>query len=377
MWDWDSFFTGVALLKYGSGRYFAGTFANFLDHTNVSDGQVQGCLLPSGATGTIFHAKPVVIQGAWLAAPHDTTVDFKQFAAQMKALLMYWRSDVRTDSGSGLPKWYNQLESGQDNLVLSTCASDRSPECWDPKLHELVLVSADLATFLYREFQAYTLFCGKWARESRHEEELELEQHYLNEQLWASDSAKEIKASLNKYLWDDDLGFYIALNTSKAAVQTGATRVVAKTDVLGFPLWANMSDANQAAKIREHLVAGEMLSQFGIRSTSSKNPRYNNVDEIKPYSNWQGPVWVNANAVLTLGLQKYGYSSDAEEIAERVVRTLAQDLDNDGTWHEGYDSENGKGLAARGFLSWDTLAATWPQQLASGIDAFALVDREP
>ena len=96
---------------------------------------------------------------------------------------MYWRSDVRTDSGSGLPKWYNQLESGQDNLVLSTCASDRSPECWDPKLHELVLVSADLATFLYREFQAYALFCGKWARESRHEEELELEQHYLNEQL--------------------------------------------------------------------------------------------------------------------------------------------------------------------------------------------------
>ena len=62
------FFTGVALLKHGSGRYFAGTFANFLDHTNVSDGQVQGCLLPSGA-GTIFHAKPVVIQGAGSLRP--------------------------------------------------------------------------------------------------------------------------------------------------------------------------------------------------------------------------------------------------------------------------------------------------------------------
>ena len=44
--------------------------------------------------------------------------------------------------------------------------------------------------------------------------------------------------------------------------------------------------------------------------------------------------------------------------------------------HEGYDAENGKGLAAKGFLSWDTLVATWPQQLANGHNAFALFDHE-
>ncbi len=30
LWDWDSMFTGVALLNYGSTEYFAGSMLNFL-----------------------------------------------------------------------------------------------------------------------------------------------------------------------------------------------------------------------------------------------------------------------------------------------------------------------------------------------------------
>ena len=381
MWDWDSFFEGVALLEFGSAPYLAGAMANFLDHTNVTDGQVQGCLIPSGATGTIFHAKPVIIQGAWIASQHDTntsanadTINFKQFERQMKAILTYWISESRTDSSTGLPKWYNQLESGQDNLVLSTCASDRSPECWDPNLHELVLVSADLATFLYREFEAYALFQAKWKGEAlKSGDSRAANWHYL-EHTWALENAQKLKTAVNKHLWDDDLGYYIALNTSRAAIKAGKTRVLARTDVMGFPLWAKMPTSEQAAKLRENLLKDDMMSPFGVRSTSSADPRYNNKDEIKPYSNWQGPVWVNANCVLSIGLFHYGYKDDANHISNKVVSTLANDLIADSTWHEGYDAETGKGLAAKGFLSWDTLVATWPLHLANGIDPFALSD---
>ena len=59
-------------------------------------------------------------------------------------------------------------------------------------------------------------------------------------------------------------------------------------------------------------------------------------------------------------------------MAKRVVFTLANDLIQDNTFHEGYDSETGEGLAARGFLSWDTLGATWPGNVDKGIDPFAL-----
>ena len=124
---------GVAMFEFGSAPYLAGAMANFLDHTDIQTGEVQGCLLPSGSTGTIFHAKPVVIQGAWLSSKqNNVNINFQMFSKEMKALLNYWSSEIRTDSTTGLPKWYNQLESGQDNLVLSTCASNRST-CWNAR----------------------------------------------------------------------------------------------------------------------------------------------------------------------------------------------------------------------------------------------------
>ena len=82
---------------------------------------------------------------------------------------------------------------------------------------------------------------------------------------------------------------------------------------------------------------------------------------------------MNANAVLSFGLNQYGYYKNASTIATRVVEVLARDLNRDGTWHEGYDSETGVGLAADGFLSWDTLVATWPEHIEKKTDPFELV----
>ena len=134
--SWTNFTKmGVAMFEFGSAPYLSGAMENFLYHTNITNGEVQGCLLPSGGTGTIFHAKPVVIQGAWLAAQeidhqhyhhhqhqqqnnnnNEKTMYFKRYAKQMAALLKYWTSNIRLDQATQLPKWYNQLESGQDNL---------------------------------------------------------------------------------------------------------------------------------------------------------------------------------------------------------------------------------------------------------------------
>ena len=359
LWDWDSMFMGVGMLQCcGSRDYLVGSMLNFLDHTNLTTGQVQGCLLPSGETGTIFHAKPVVLQGAWLACGHDRACleSFRAYQPQMKALLDYWLSDDRIDEKTGLPKWYNQLESGQDNLPLSSCASSRS-SCWNPKWHELVLVSADLGTFLYRELQSYALFLQAWGGSH-------------GERQWAKDHMASLADAMNTHLWDESLGFYTAWNTTKSDLQRH--RVVNRVDVMGFPLFAKITTKDQVKKLVNELLKEDMLSSFGIRSTSSLDPRYNNRDEIKPYSNWQGPVWVNANAMISYGLLEYGYQKEALMIASRVVDTLAADLRTDQTWHEGYNSETGAGLAADGFLSWDTLGANWLENLRRGVNPFLL-----
>ena len=62
LWDWDSMFLGIATLGEGSAPYLVGSMMNFLSHTDVKDGEVSGCLTPSGGTPTVYHAKPIVIQ---------------------------------------------------------------------------------------------------------------------------------------------------------------------------------------------------------------------------------------------------------------------------------------------------------------------------
>lgn len=78
----------------------------------------------------------------------------------MSDLLKYWKTD-RKDNETGLYVWYNQLESGDDNLVISTCPSSYSP-CWNATIHEKAIASSDVMTFLYREFKAYANFLTSW-----------------------------------------------------------------------------------------------------------------------------------------------------------------------------------------------------------------------
>lgn len=84
-------------------------------------------------------------------------------------------------------------------------------------------------------------------------------------------------------------------------------------------------------------------------------------------------MWVNVNAVLAHSLFTHGLTSAATELAVNVVHTLADDLRATGAWHEAYHSETGEGLAAPGFLSWNTLGATLIRDVAAGDDPFALV----
>jgi hypothetical protein len=145
---------GTALLPFGSKDYLAGSMMNFLNATNAS-GYVEGALLPSGGTGTIYHAKPVIIQGAWVADQNSGGAGgFAAYKQQMQDLLSYW--ETRRDNATGLYVWYDQLESGEDNLVLSTCHSKRSP-CWDEKYHALAIASPDLMTFMFREWTGKVL----------------------------------------------------------------------------------------------------------------------------------------------------------------------------------------------------------------------------
>lgn len=259
--------------------------------------------------------------------------------------------------------WHDQLETGCDDLVISTCPSKYSP-CWNPEWHELTISAPDLLTFLHREHMALAKFSQAWAAS---EAPGSPERLRLRRQGRAHlDLAGGVRDKLNTMLWAGDLGHYVAYNT------TAKARVTNRVFLMAMPLWAGLSNSSQAEAIAASVTKDDMMSAYGVRSTSATDPRYTNGNFIVPYSNWRGPIWVNANTMLALGFNRYNHTQLAHTIGSRVVAALADDIRATGTWHECYSAANGSGLAAPGFLSWDTLGAVLLRNLRDRTDPFAI-----
>jgi len=108
-----------------------------------------------------------------------------------------------------------------------------------------------------------------------------------------------------------------------------------------------------------------MLSGYSLRSLSKQDPDYNNVSMIDPYSNWQGPIWINANYLHFIALKRYGFEKEAAQLAGMLGRMVLADIGKWGAMHENYNAETGEGLAPTadqspgkvfaGFVGWNLL----------------------
>jgi hypothetical protein len=391
LWDWDSYFMGVALLTRGSAKYLLGSAENFLDAVDLATGHVPGCLTPQGPSKTLVQAKPVLAQmlllggravengtGSESPSPSSSALSpssssssssasspspqssfswaaLERHRPALESFLRFWDVARADPGGSGLSLWFNQMESGADNLPISKPGD------------ELTVAAADLATFLFREHTAFAALLEVWGRPEQA----------------AAERAKAERVADAAVTWLFDkpgLSRFAALNTTTRAP------IENRVFLMAFPLFAgpamlsagNRNGSAVAAACAAEIASEDMLSAFGIRSTSTHDPLYTNANMIVPDSNWRGPVWIVSNAAIAYGLATFGHADLARTIAERIVTTLARDLDDTGEWHECYDSAvpgvagRGRGLAAGGFLSWNMLAADLLPNLAAGINPFAL-----
>jgi alpha,alpha-trehalase len=107
-----------------------------------------------------------------------------------------------------------------------------------------------------------------------------------------------------------------------------------------------------------------MKGAFGFRSLSAADSLYNNKNIIIPYSNWQGPIWINANYMDAIVLKNYGFNKEIRWLATTLADMLLSDYHANGSLHESYDADTGEPLAPDsthvdkdgkfiGFISWD------------------------
>jgi alpha,alpha-trehalase len=255
----------------------------------------------------------------------------------MKRVLEY-RRRTQYDEKWKLWFWDNAMQSGADNNAALTN---------DPKDRSAIL-GVDASVYAMREYAAMAVLAdrlGDPADAKTYRAEVLSTRHAILRQLWSARDGM---------FWN-------------RRRDTGAmVRVVAWTNFL--PLVDGLLPRDEGRRMISAYLLNptQMRSEHGFRSLSRFDPAYNNEATIKPYSNWRGPIWINANFLDWIVLQRYGFNDEARWLSETLATDLHRDIQKWGSMHEDYDAENGEGLAPTvaqspggkfaGFVGWNLLA---------------------
>lgn len=327
-WDWDGFFIGVALTsEFSSEAIYLRNWA--LNYLNAADktGFTAGCVTPKGPeTGhRLFLMKPFMAQGILIAG--RALNDFSWVLPYWEILkkIVLYRQTHRWNETYGLGVLKNSMETGADDNVAALNFPDNT------------IIAADMNTYILREYKAMNIL-AKFLE--KHADQTEFEKHY-----------EAVKNNILKHLWNDEDKVFYNLST-----ETGKhiKRISFSNFVPLFEELATLKNGQESIK-RYLLNSEEMWSNHGMRTLSKKDPEYNNVNRIKPYSNWQGPIWPIANYLYIQALNQYDFQEEALEAAVIITKLVLADIEKTGGMHENYDAENGEPLAAPNFVSWNLL----------------------
>ncbi len=336
LFDWDTYFMGVALSYAHRGKSLAGSVEDFLDLTD-SHWDYRG-YTPREVDARHFFAlpemcKPFLAQMALRASLTLHSVAWlKSYYPRLADTLWYWRHARR--SSDGLFTWFDGVESGTDNspAVLSVPA-DRTE-------------GVDLACYIYREYLAMADLASLLGKPA-------------DVRVYQQRAAK-LKRLIQKRLWDAGAGTFYNRNS-----RTGAfIRVPEWTNLV--PLWAHVATRRQAQILitRYALNPHEFWTNYGIRSLAPGSPAYHPV-----HGYWQGPIWIVSDYMVMHGLMNYGYTTQARLLARNTVATLLRDIKATGGMHETYNPNTGAGQNGGFFKSWDMLGAYMIQEAYTGQDA--------
>jgi glycogen debranching enzyme len=127
--------------------------------------------------------------------------------------------------------------------------------------------------------------------------------------------AAKLKENFQQAFWLEDLQTYAhALDANKRPAKV-------KVSNPGHALWAGIVPDEIAPKLVATLFSKDMFSGWGIRTLALKMPRYN------PVSYHNGSVWAHDNAMIALGLAKYGFWTELEQLVAAQLEAAASEPD--------------------------------------------------
>ena len=115
-------------------------------------------------------------------------------------------------------------------------------------------------------------------------------------------TAEALKQNFEKAFWIPGLGTYaLALDGEKRPCEV-------RSSCAGHALFAGIASPERAATVAQTLLSADHFSGWGVRTLARSAIRYN------PMSYHNGSVWPHDNALIGLGLARYGETAGAERI---------------------------------------------------------------
>ncbi|HEY0265482.1 MAG TPA: amylo-alpha-1,6-glucosidase, partial [Rhizomicrobium sp.] len=134
---------------------------------------------------------------------------------------------------------------------------------------------------------------------------------YLSRAAALAKAAESLRLAFEDKFWLEDLGVYaLALDGAKAPCRVRASNA-------GQVLFCGIASPERARRLADTLMTPDMFSGWGIRTLGADAPRFN------PMSYHNGSVWPHDNALIALGLARYGLKRGASAIFEGLFDAAA------------------------------------------------------
>ncbi len=149
-------------------------------------------------------------------------------------------------------------------------------------------------------------------------------------------------------LWDDQAGQYFSQH-----YLTGQP-VRSPSAATFMPLFAGTASYAHADRLRRLMFeSGGFSVPYPLPSVPTTSPAF------EPQRYWRGPVWINLNWFAIVGLERYGFTTEAQQLRRHTLGLVKKS-----GFREYYNPMTGAGLGAKNF--------TWSAALALDLCA-----REP
>ncbi len=303
MWLWDTVVHSLAMNKLSPSIAWE-CLANMLE-SQLDDGMLPHLVTVHGRRSSITQP-PIMAWGVWQNYQYLKQKSLLEQALPRLEAYLQWNLNHRDSNGNGLLEWEiegdvhcRSGESGMDN-------SSRFDEACK-------LDAVDFNVFMAQDMASTAAIC--------------LELGIADKALFWEKSAQAMERRILDTLWDNEDGFFYDRKFDRTFSKVKA--------VSGFlPLLLDGIREEQIDRLVDLMKDKRHFdTKYPLPSIAISDPTWST-------DMWRGPVWINLNYLIILGLRKHQRHEEADFLQERTVELVHTYYERYGVTFEYYDSKD-------------------------------------